>query len=586
VPSEDISAFKDGERAKTEVIYGPENIIKAQQKFQYNARKTWCVCADKTIPALSVDEKSWQGYLAGKASGVRIRYITEITKDNVSYCKKMMEVAELRHLDGIRGNFAVTESEYTDALKQDRGSSSPQFDHFVYSNVEELVKQQQNVFDVFWDKAIPAEQKIPEIEEGPKQDVVEIIQNRERAELLLLSGVENAKSEILAAISSFSFLSHLANIGLVNKMEQAKSNGARIMMICPNMPDDYKSNNSNDNDEGNNKNKEIYTLIADIKKHAEVQFRSGAIKGSVFVFDDNEIHTVDDYEKETRSFTVFSNSRSRITNYSSLFEYFWNEKEALHSIMQGKRELMESNALLLAANEQLTVNDKLQKEFINIAAHELRTPIQPILGVMDMYDISAKAEEEEEEEEEVQVKKYHMRVVARNAARLEHLSSSILDATRIENNALVLDMVNVDLVRLASEAIKDARKQAADRTEFILNKPEGAIFVDADWYRLTQVLANLLDNAVKFAPKGTISVTVEKTRDDKARITVADTGRGISLEIMSRLFQKFASKTDTGSGTGLGLFIAKAIVEAHGGELWAENNTDGKGATFYFTLPL
>lgn len=100
------------------------------------------------------------------------------------------------------------------------------------------------------------------------------------------------------------------------------------------------------------------------------------------------------------------------------------------------------------------------------------------------------------------------------------------------------------------------------------------------------MLDNLLSNAVKFtAAHGVISVTIEKTRDNEAKITVADTGNGIDSEVMPRLFQKFASKTDTGSGTGLGLFISKAIVEAHGGRIWAENNANGKGATFYFTLP-
>lgn len=576
----DISAFKEGERAKTEVISGPENIIKALQKFQYNAGKVWCVCVEKTIPAFSVDEKLWWGYLDGKARGARIRYITEITKDNIVHCKKMMEAAELRHLDGLRCSFAVSESECVNALNHDT-STPPQFKHLVYSNVAELVKQQQNIFDAFWINAIPAEQKIQEIE-GVEPDVIEIIQNRERVELLLLSRIENAKSEILAAISSFSFLSHLANAGIVDKMEQARSNGARIMMICPNLPDDYKTNSSNYNEEYDNKNKEILTLVADIRKHAQVQGISGAIKGSVFVFDCNEILATGDNEKGIEGFALFSNSRSIVINYSSLFESFWNEKEVLRSILRAKKELMESNAQLLATNEQLIVNDRLQKEFINIAAHELRTPIQSILGVSDIYDISAKAEGEED----MQVEKSHMRIVSRNAARLARLSSDILDATRIENKSLKLNVEKVNLVDLVSDAIKHAQMLAGADTKFILNKPEGTVLVDADWSRLTQVLDNLLHNSIKFTSMGTISVTVEKTRDDKARIAVTDTGGGIDHEIMPRLFQKFASRTDSGAGTGLGLFIAKAIVEAHGGKIGAENNNDGRGATFYFTLPL
>lgn len=177
-----------------------------------------------------------------------------------------------------------------------------------------------------------------------------------------------------------------------------------------------------------------------------------------------------------------------------------------------------------------------------------------------------------------------MRMIARNADRLARLSSDVLDATRIENNSLKLNVQQkVNLVELASVAVEDFRESAGGRIEFVVKSPDGTVFVDADWSRLSQVLANLLRNAAKFTTtsplrQGTISVTVEKTGGGEARITVADTGSGIDPEVMPRLFQKFASKTDTGSGTGLGLFISKAVVEAHGGRMWAENNPNGKGA--------
>ena len=187
------------------------------------------------------------------------------------------------------------------------------------------------------------------------------------------------------------------------------------------------------------------------------------------------------------------------------------------------------------------------------------------------------------------MKKHHLRMIARNAVRLAHLSSDILDATKIESDSLKLEMdKRVNLVELASDAVEDAKKSVGYPIEFILESPGGPVFVEGDRYRLTEVFANLLSNAVKFTPpKGTISLTVENTGDgDGARTTVADTGSGISPAIMPRLFQKFASKTDGGSGTGLGLFISKAIVEAHGGRMWADNNAGENGATFYFTLPL
>ena len=344
-------------------------------------------------------------------------------------------------------------------------------------------------------------------------------------------------------------------------------------------------------DEAHNKNEETRKLIAHIRKHAQVQGISGTIKGSVFVFDGNEILTMGRDEKWIGGFGLFSNNLSLIINYSSLFESFWNEKEVLHSVMRTKMDLMESNALLMAANERLAANDKLQKEFINIAAHELRTPVQPILGVLDLYDINPSLKAEAEEEDEVMVKKAHLRMVGRNASRLARLSSEILDATRIESNTLKLDIDNnINLKGIVTYALEDARKQGVNgNIEFVVDLPEEKVAVSVDSDRIQQVLANLINNAIKFTDKGTISIRVEKVNCDdrsQARVSISDTGKGIDSEIMPRLFQKFATKTDAGNGTGLGLFISKGIVEAHGGRIGAENNSNGPGAAFFFTLPM
>jgi signal transduction histidine kinase len=403
---------------------------------------------------------------------------------------------------------------------------------------------------------------------------VEVIKNRERAELFILSKVENARFEILASFGSFSNLSHLFDIGLVDKLKRAKSNGVHVMIICPSIPDDYKTNRSND------KNEEMDSLIANLKSIAEVQFRSATIMGNLLVIDNNEILILAGDAKETESFAIISDSRSLITNYTSLFESFWIEKETLQTIVDARMELVNQNALLLASNDQLKKNEQFLKDFINMAAHELRTPLQPIIGVMGLYDISAK------EGEVIQVKTQDMRLVARNAALLEHLCSDILDACRIDNNTLVMDKAKIDFVRLVSEIIEDARKQVSGRSEFILVKREAAMFVDGDWNRLRLVLGNLLDNAIKLSSGGMISVTVERIQNDKVRTAIASTGTGISPEMMSTIFQKFGIKTAAGTSTGLGMFISKAIVEAHGGDLWVDNNADGMGVTFYVTLPL
>lgn len=253
-------------------------------------------------------------------------------------------------------------------------------------------------------------------------------------------------------------------------------------------------------------------------------------------------------------------------------------------------ELAVANGKLLRASEQIRNNEKMQTEFINIAAHELRTPIQPIIGILDLYGVNTLAATigNEAEEGKVSVEREHLRLVARNADRLARLSSDILDATRIESKNLKLSIdKNVDLIRLVSYAVEDAKSKVANgNIEFLVDFPEEGLEADVDSYRLLQVLANLLDNAIKFTAKGRISITVREANsvNGYVEIIVSDSGKGIDSKIVPRLFQKFSSNTDIGSGTGLGLYISKAIVEAHGGRIRAENNKNTKGSTFAFTL--
>ena len=171
------------------------------------------------------------------------------------------------------------------------------------------------------------------------------------------------------------------------------------------------------------------------------------------------------------------------------------------------------------------------------------------------------------------------------------MSSNILDATRIESNNLNLNIgKNVDIIRLVTGCIEDVKRKVLDgNIEFLANFPEEGVEADVDSYRILQVLTNLLDNAIKFTPKGTVFMIIRKINSGSighVEVIISDNGKGIDPEVVPGLFQKFASKTDNGSGTGLGLYISKAIIEAHGGKIWAENNADGKGATFCFSIPL
>lgn len=256
-------------------------------------------------------------------------------------------------------------------------------------------------------------------------------------------------------------------------------------------------------------------------------------------------------------------------------------KSANEKLVESNSQLQAVNAQLADANEQLKVHDRLQNEFINVAAHELRTPVQPVLGIVEELE-----DKLAEGETEISIKKPEIEMLARNANRLVKLTSDILDASRIETKVLKLRMEPVDLVEKIQGVVEDSKAfiEKEKDVQILFDNQAGRRFIiEADRTRLFEVLSNLIKNAIKFTERGTVSVSLVK-RDGYAEISVKDTGRGIEPEIMPRLFSKFA--TDSDQGTGLGLFISRGIVEAHGGRVWAQNNPNGQGATFTFTLPV
>ena len=247
----------------------------------------------------------------------------------------------------------------------------------------------------------------------------------------------------------------------------------------------------------------------------------------------------------------------------------WNRR--LSGIVKSKTaELEQANLSLQQAVEQLKDHDRMQREFINVAAHELRTPTQAIIGYSDLFYLRPESREEA------------IKAISRNAERLESLTRDILDVTRIEGHRLDLNTEKFDISEVVASAIDDTRRRVDDSTIKFQYTP-GKILVEADRMRISQVVSNLLSNAVKFTKQGTIYISSDN-KDGQVVVSVKDTGPGIDSEIMPRLFTKFTSKSQT--GTGLGLFISKSIIEAHGGRIWAENNKDRKGATVTFRLPL
>jgi signal transduction histidine kinase len=192
-------------------------------------------------------------------------------------------------------------------------------------------------------------------------------------------------------------------------------------------------------------------------------------------------------------------------------------------------------------------------------------------------------------------KKDFLTPIKRNAERLYKLAQDILDVARIESNSLKLDIEKVELNEIVEESVREFFSKPSNikkdvKVNFIHNHQSNnsKIFSFADKNRIQQVIFNLLDNASKFTEKGEINLSIEKYNNNNnkyAKIRIQDTGTGIDAEILPRLFEKFATKSDR--GTGLGLYISKNIVESHGGKIWIDNNTnDSKGTVFLFTLPL
>jgi signal transduction histidine kinase len=249
------------------------------------------------------------------------------------------------------------------------------------------------------------------------------------------------------------------------------------------------------------------------------------------------------------------------------------------------KDLEESNKRLKTANEKLNIHDKMQKEFINITAHELRTPIQPILVLTEYIRNKTK------DKEQIEL----LDVIIKNTKRLKNLAEEILDVTRIERGVMSLNKERFCLDELVVDTVKELQSILDNNNkikfEYDIHNND-PVLIYADKSRIRQVLSNLISNSIKFVPnEGIISLKVEMRKSDDGNnskenvvVSIKDTGIGIDEAIIPKLFTKFASKSF--QGTGLGLYISKSIVESHGGKIWAENNEDGKGATFSFSLPI
>ena len=433
---------------------------------------------------------------------------------------------------------------------------------FLISNNPKYVNYFNSFFEDLWKKGIDAIDKIKSIQQGVEPEFLEVVTDHQIASQLITDLAKSVKKEALFLLPNDKAMLRVDRLGVIDYLIRASLDGAKVKIICPlssETADVVKKIHSNaaEGIKILNGNNSLYGIfIVD----GERFFRAELRDPDAIVFSD------------AIGFTIYSNSRRSAESFRSVFELIWNER---------------------TLNEELKSAHRMQQEFINIAAHELRTPIQPILGLTETLYSNTNDPEQEKS----------LKVIRRNAKRLMRLSTDILDVTRIEGKLLELKEEEFNLNDVILDVMNDIRlrREFLDKKNIRLSYNPQNTLIQADKERITQVISNLLDNAVKFINQtekgGTVTIEIEKKGITRGRIerqnkehdhivvvNIKDDGPGIDPEVMPKLFSKFVSTSST--GTGLGLFISKSIVEAHGGRMWAGNNPDGKGATFKFSLPV
>ena len=541
----------------TQVLYGVENAVKLFSRVVYGANTVIDICDDDIISNTATSHKIIEKRVL--EIGAKFRYITEIKKDNIKYCKELMKVGQVRHLDGIRTNFVVTDTEYSSSAIMQQVHAHPET---VYSNVRSIVEQQRYLFENLWNKAIPAERKINEIEGGIELEKTYVIQDPQSIQKLFVDMVKSVQHEVLLILPTVNAFLREYRMGIIQLLMQAmreRSVNVRILTPTNDVIDNILKNTVISYQEGERRKDFDLRSINMSPEETAVSTVTIVVvdKKESLVFEKTD-DTKEDFI-EAVGMATYSNSKPTVVSYISIFESLWTQVDLY---------------------EQLKTHDKMQKEFINIASHEMKTPTQAIIGYTDLIHKHPEKRED------------MMQSISRNAVRLQRLTNDILDVTRIDSHTLNLHKEQFNIGNLLAYIVQDyvgyIEKENQNVKLFYNFKQDinDPLPIDADEDRITQVISNLLNNAIKFTSKkkeGVISVSAERKKEEVI-VSIKDTGEGINPEILPRLFTKFATRSF--SGTGLGLYISKSIVEAHGGKMWAENNPDGEGATFTFTLPL
>jgi two-component system, OmpR family, sensor histidine kinase VicK len=516
-----------------------------------------------------------------------IRFLIEINKNNLELAKIFLDIGvDIRHVkDIIPLSFNVTDNELLAAIEKTENGGLAK--SILYSNEPSYLKHFKNLFEELWKKSKDPQKIIKSIEEESELSFIETIESTEESFKLVHSLLAVAKDEILVILPTINSLCRQIKFGMFEHIKNiAVTNRTISIKILINEEIDYQNQQeinlllNNENILFQNKNNVDFPFDFQLDRIENLKIRTinngFKTEMGLIVVDKNKsiiIESTNNYTNNSLNaigMASYSNSIHISKSYKSIFDTLWEQTEIYGQLKQ--------------AHEHLKIQDKMQKEFVNIAAHELRTPIQPILGLTELVKNKIKDKEEKE----------LLEVVIKNTKRLKNLAENILDVALIEGRLLNINKeyfnLNKLILNISEDFINDIDKKKQIKFEYKNFTPNYIIY--ADTIKIGQVVSSLFDNSIKnILGEGIISITLERKEininDNKIHFVVVhvkDNGSGIDNEIISKLFTKFASKSF--QGTGLGLFISKNIVEMHGGKIWGTNNKDNKGATFSFSLPL
>ena len=529
-----------------------------------NAKKCLNICGDSTLPSFSLSEEVRKACQDAKSKGVKIRYITEITRDNLEDCKQILKFAEVRHLNKLVGIFVVSDKEYLG-----HASSHNFLSHLIYSDEKKMVEQQNYIFENLWNNATTHRDKISSLEVGVDPEEVKVLSDPVDIRRTYANLINSANFEVSLIIATPKALQRNYKGGIIRLLaEAADKRNVDVNLIIPANEADTTPAELPHIESSMNPKFKIKSIVPAIKDTHMIKTTFLIVdRRSLFIIDikdDNKENFI-----EAVGFATLHNSKSRTESYSFIFDTIWKQVDLRES-------LKEANRNLIYAYEKLQEHDQMEKEFINLAAHELRTPSQSIIGYSEM--LKALPERNRKYEE----------AISRNAERLYSLVTNMLSVARIESQTLKLNKTSFDLNQKIENAINDIKLQVGlhEIDEVRIGfRPLGKITIFADKEKIFEVLANLLNNSLKFTKHGKITISAEqRDKTNEAIIKIKDSGPGIDPEIIPHLFSKFKTKSE--KGLGLGLYIAKSIVDAHGGKIEAHNNANSKGATFVVMLPL